>query len=125
MQKKLDALYQEIMTLQVQRVAPLGSDRFHNVYYCFDGIGSGSNMTGAGKLFVRSDKGEWGYYQTSSEVEQLVNCLDTRGYRELALKDAFKEQYDRIVFHLARHQKVGQKNFSPSQNVLIYWYFYQ
>ncbi len=40
---------------------------------------------------------KWEYYSTKSELDELLEYLDTRGKRELALKESIEKKYSKIV----------------------------
>ncbi|KAM5129614.1 bromodomain adjacent to zinc finger domain protein 1A [Mantella aurantiaca] len=43
----------------------------------------------------------WCYYSSMEELEQLINCLNTRGYRESTLKDTLVQEKSRICQKLS------------------------
>jgi bromodomain adjacent to zinc finger domain protein 1A len=84
------------MRLRVLRVAPLGLDRDFNKYWYFDEHGSAFGFFGSGKMFVSSPDWKWGYYSSQEQLDQLIEHLNPKGERELALKHALQESYDQL-----------------------------
>jgi len=94
------------MRLRVFRVQPLGEDRDFKKYWYFDEHGSAFGFFGSGKIFVSTPKWEWSYYSTVEQIDQLVEHLNPKGERELALRTALKENYVQIVNSIRRVESV-------------------
>ena len=82
LQNKIQDLSSKIEDIQV-RISPIGLDRFHNEYYVFK-----FDLT---KLYLlRPLENSWFYFDSKSEIDQLLPALNTKATRESKLLENLK-----------------------------------
>ncbi|KAG6396274.1 hypothetical protein SASPL_142421 [Salvia splendens] len=81
------------------RTSPLGKDRNHCRYWFF---------RRDGRIFVEnSEYTQWGYYQTTEELDALIGSMNTKGERERALKKQLEKFYNKICSQLQMRSSEG------------------
>jgi hypothetical protein len=73
------SVYKEIQLKHPVRTAPLGKDRYGNIYYKLAGDTS--------KLFIEYKNCTWGYYTTLNDYDKLLKYLNINGIKENILKN--------------------------------------
>lgn len=94
------------MRLKVLRVRPLGVDREYNKYWYFDEHGSAFGFFGSGKIFVSTPDWKWSYYSNAEELDQIIEYLNPKGERELALKNTLLQDYDQLIASFKKLERV-------------------
>ncbi|GAM22698.1 hypothetical protein SAMD00019534_058730, partial [Acytostelium subglobosum LB1] len=96
-QKKEENLDQQLVKYS-SRLEPLGQDRDHHKYWYWTQL--------PGRIYIEHTKGDWAYFTSRQELDDLVQYLDNRGVRERKLLTAIKLKYD--VISTAIEQKTQQ-----------------
>jgi bromodomain adjacent to zinc finger domain protein 1A len=100
------------------RLISIGQDRFHNRYWYWNALHgrlfverpastpdtsanghstNSKNSTNSHSTNATNTTTTWGYYQTKSELDALLEFLDERGIRELSLRAALTKKYPKMV----------------------------
>ena len=115
---------EEAMDKHNIRLISIGQDRYHNRYWLWNALHgrlfverptptpniatdsttnnpktktSKSTTTTTTNTTTTTATNTWGYYQTKSELDELLEFLDDRGIRELSLRAALTKKYPKMV----------------------------
>ena len=87
----------EISKWNCVRVAPVGRDRDGRSYWIFDYWGPNVEAGDCGRLYVNTRSGQWFFYDTIEQLDQLISALQERrgphGKDEKSLLDAISTFY--------------------------------
>eukprot|EP00026_Physarum_polycephalum_P001657 Phypoly_transcript_01659.p1 GENE.Phypoly_transcript_01659~~Phypoly_transcript_01659.p1 ORF type:complete len:665 (-),score=123.41 Phypoly_transcript_01659:37-2031(-) len=93
------------------RLISIGQDRYHNRYWYWNALhgrlfveqmnsntsSNGHSTNSHSTNSTNTSNTTWGYYQTKSELDALLEFLDERGIRELSLRAALTKKYPKMV----------------------------
>lgn len=94
---QLAALREEEDSRVAIRTSPLGEDRHKRRYWW--GLGGHP-----GPLYVEMIDGSWGQVTTKQKLDAIIKALNTKGIRELQLKQSLEAKYPQIVHGMNRSQ---------------------
>ncbi|EGG13273.1 DDT domain-containing protein [Cavenderia fasciculata] len=117
--EQLDKIQKKEENLEVKldqyssRYEALGKDRDYNKYWYWSQL--------PGRLFIETTNGDWSFYTSRQELEDLMQYLDHRGVRERKLINVIKAKYDNIANSMDSRtlQITNQLNYEQKRSARI------
>lgn len=114
--QEFDKKANSIAEKMVPNITPIGSDKNHNKYWIFPSDPY-HILWRQSKYYDVNDKEEWKYYNSSEQINQLIESLDIRGRREYILHNQLLH-FKQSIMNAYKHFEMNNSfPFLPDEKV--------